>query len=397
MNGKKCILFVSHAATRNGATILLLRLLRWLKDHTDYRLDILVNGSGELIGEFQSIGRTTIWRNTDRVFGLLPPGHFRSKCESQLLKLLMLGRSYDLVYLNTSSVAAHLPILSMLTRNVLWHIHELEYALRNSMGDLQLRQLFPTAKRFIAVSSSVRETLVQRFSVPRNKVDLVHGFVSVPLVPIDDARSLRRQIHNDFGWPENAFVVGGCGALGWRKGTDVFLQIAQAMLRSADRDHTRFLWVGGGSTDEKLRFEHDVHSLGLEDCCRYVPATAAVMDYYYAMDVFALTSREDPFPLVMLEAGACRLPVVCFADSGGGPEFVGDDSGLIAPYLDVGVFANHLQTLHDSPELRRSLGAAGLAKVRSQYTVEVQGPKLLASIERCLSDGAARIISGPEA
>lgn len=55
MNAKKRILFVSHAATRNGATILLLHLLRWLKKHADYQLEILVNGSGELISEFQSM------------------------------------------------------------------------------------------------------------------------------------------------------------------------------------------------------------------------------------------------------------------------------------------------------------------------------------------------------
>lgn len=59
------------------------------------------------------------------------------------------------------------------------------------------------------------------------------------------------------------------------------------------------------------------------------------MDYDYAVDVFALNSREDSFPLVMLEASACCLPVFCFADSGGDPEFVTEDSGLVARYHDI--------------------------------------------------------------
>jgi len=384
----KRILFVSHAATRNGATILLLRLLSWLKEHTDYQLEILVNGSGELLRDFQSVGRTTIWHNSDRVFALLSPGTLRSKLEFQLLKFQMLGRRYDLVYLNTSSVASHAPVLKRLTGSVLWHIHELEYALRNTMSEQQIRQLFPLATRFVAVSNSVRDNLVQEFKVPLNKVDLVHEFVSLPQVSMDDAQFRRRQIREELGWPQSGFVVGGCGALGWRKGTDVFLQVAEAILRTAGQDHTRFLWVGGGSADEILRFEHDVHSLGLGRRCRYIPTTAAVMDYYYAMDVFALTSREDPFPLVMLEASACGLPVVCFAGSGGGPEFVADDSGLVAPYLDVEAFAKHLQTLQESPGLCREMGVAGIEKVRLRYVVEVQGPKLLASIERALSESS---------
>lgn len=306
--------------------------------------------------------------------------------ESQLLKLQLRGRFYDLVYLNTSSVASHAPILRRLTGSVLWHIHELEYALRNTMSERQISELFPQVRRFVAVSNSVRDNLVQNFKVPLDKVDLIHEFISVPHVSTEDAQLRRRQIREELGWPQHAFVVGGCGALGWRKGTDVLLQIAEAMLRTAGQDHTRFLWVGGGSVDEILRFEHDVRSLGLGDRCQYVPTTAAVMDYYHAMDVFALTSREDPFPLVMLEASACGLPVVCFAGSGGGPEFVAGDSGLVARYLDVEAFVKHLQTLQESPDLCRKMGAAGAQKVREHYVVDVQGPKLLASIERSLGE-----------
>jgi glycosyltransferase involved in cell wall biosynthesis len=93
----------------------------------------------------------------------------------------------------------------------------------------------------------------------------------------------------------------------------------------------RFLWLGGETTgDRVLEFAHDVQALGLQGVCQRVAANSNVFDYYCAMDVFALTSREDPFPLVMLEAGSLGIPVVCFAGSGGTQEFVQDDAGLIA-------------------------------------------------------------------
>jgi glycosyltransferase involved in cell wall biosynthesis len=390
MSLQKRILFVSHSASRNGATILLLHLLRWLKQHTDYQVDVLVNGSGELISELQSIGRTTIWHNPDRVFAMFSQRPSRPWLESQLLKLQMLGRSYDLIYLNTSSVASHVPVLARLTGSVLWHIHELKYALHKAENEGKLRQLFPLATRFVAVSGSVRDTLVQEFKVPVNKVDLIHGCVPVPFTSTDDAQTRRRRTREELEWPQDAFVVGGCGALGWRKGSDVFLQIAHGVLRSGKNHPTRFVWVGGGSVDESLQFQHDIRSLGLTDACKYVPATSAVMDYYYAMDVFALTSREDPFPLVMLEASVCHLPIVCFAGSGGGPEFVANDSGLIAPFLDVEAFVKHLQTLQESPGLCHTFGETGAEKVCRQYVVETQGPKIVASIERCLSESSVK-------
>jgi glycosyltransferase involved in cell wall biosynthesis len=390
------ILFVSHSATRNGATILLLHLLRWFRDHTDFQLEILVNDDGELLSEFRAIGRTIVWRSPLSFLN----GHLRNtwkdQLESHFLHWRMLGRSYDLIYFNTAAVASQLPILAVRGRSVLWHIHELEYALHSTIGAEQIRSLFPLATRFVVASHCVGDTLAKVFGVPRDKMDVVHEFIPLPVVSAEDAQSRRRTIRRKLGWPDDAFVVGGCGGLGWRKGTDLFLQIAEAVVKSDSRDQFRFLWVGGGEvSDESLRFEHDVHCLGIRRHCRRVPTTANVTDYYYAMDVFGLTSREDPFPLVMLEASACHLPIVCFAQSGGGPEFVAEDAGLIAPYLNVSMFAKHLMALRDEPDARRQFGACAAEKVRKCHTTERQARKVLSSINRCLgatcplnSDGA---------
>jgi glycosyltransferase involved in cell wall biosynthesis len=391
MNSRPRILFVSHAASRNGATILLLHLLRWLRANTDFEIETLVNGGGELVDEFKDVGPATVWRNPAFFMEALPRSlkvAWRPRFESACLNLRMTGRNYDLVYFNTSAVAHQVIPLARRARAVLWHIHEMEYALQLTMGGERIQKLFPFANRFIVVSEAVRQSMASRFHVPMEKMDLVNGFVAVPKHSTGEVASRRREIRRKLGWPEDAFVVGGCGALGWRKGTDVFLQVAARLCGSERNGGMRFLWVGGGGRgDEALRFDHDVRSFNLEERCRCVPTTAEVEDYYHAMDVFALTSREDPFPLVMLEAGACRLPTVCFSGSGGGPEYVADDAGLIAPYLDVAAFAAHLETLRDLPDLRRKLGTAAATKVQARHVVETQGPIMLASIRRCL-DGA---------
>ncbi|MGH9517137.1 MAG: glycosyltransferase family 4 protein [Terriglobales bacterium] len=385
MNHKKRILVVSHAATRNGATILLLDLLRWLKKHTGYQFDILVNGGGELIDDFRSIGLTTIWRNPDRVFAMFPQGFARRKYESYLLRLLMLRREYDLLYLNTSSVASHASALSHVASRILWHIHEMDYALHNSLGNTDAGRLLPLATRFVAVSTSVRDALVHNFAVPADKIDIAQGFVTVPSFSPEQAYTTRKRIHDQFGWPDHSFVVGGCGALGWRKGTDIFLQIAHWMTKSDTLGNRRFFWIGGGSRDEVLRFEHDIRCLGLQTVCKHLPSSGDVLKYYHAMDAFALTSREDPFPLVMLEAAASCLPIVCFAGSGGGPEFVGNDSGCVVPYLNVAAFVECLEQLRNQPDERRKMGQIGNRKVRTQFTADVLAPKILASIECCLA------------
>ncbi|MGE5644761.1 MAG: glycosyltransferase family 4 protein [Acidobacteriota bacterium] len=389
MNGRvPRILFVSHSASRNGATILLLHLLQWLRRNTDYRLEVLMNGTGALLPDFRKVCETRVWRAPGRVLNTLP-GRWRRSLEpwvdSHSLRLWLAGRRYDLVYFNTAVAAAKFSAAADYAGAVLWHIHELEYALRLAAGEASIDKLVKLANRFISVSGPVSSTLVDRFHVRPEQIDLVHGFVPAPPQAPEQAGAICREVRCRLGWPEDAFVVGGCGALGWRKGTDIFLQLAREM--SGGR--TRFLWVGGKPGDDAtLQFEYDLHMFGLEDRCALVPTTSSVLEYYLAMDVFALTSREDPFPLVMLEAAACNLPVVCFDSAGGGPEFVTGGAGLTAPYLDMKTFACQIEKLRLAPELRQQLGSAAAAKVRALHSVDMQGPKVLDSINRCLAAGA---------
>lgn len=386
---KPQILFLSHSASRNGATILLLHLLRWLKGQTNHQFEVLVIGRGELVEEFRALGPTKIWRSPAFLLGALPKrwhAALKPRLEAQLLKGLLRGRRYDLVHLNTVATWPHAPFLASRSRSLLWHVHELGYAVRLIMGDDGWRQTFSLARRFVAVSTSVRDTLVNAFDVPPDKVDLVHAFIPVVKLAAEDRRLRRERVRRELGWTENTFAVGGCGTLGWRKGTDLFLQAARAVHQKGS-ENIRFLWVGGEQGEDALQFDHDIRAMDLQTRCNRVPTTSKVLDYYCAMDVFALTSREDPFPLVMLESAALGLPTVCFAGSGGGPEFLGKDAGLIAPYADVGAFAAQLTTLNENGDLRRRLGSAAACRVQNFYAVEQQAPKLLQSMERCLHPG----------
>jgi glycosyltransferase involved in cell wall biosynthesis len=391
-NSPTRILFLCHSASLNGATILLLHLVRWLKTKVDWEIEVLVNGRGPLLDEFKSTCRTTVWRSPASLLNVLPKNWqnslqaYQKPLEALYMKALLSGRSYDLIYANTGATWQQVSILSKDAPALLWHIHELEYGLRLSVGEERINHVFKDIAKFVAVSNSVRDTLSREFKVPADRIDLVHGFVPLPDIASEEHQLRRQQVKIKLGWAQDTFVVGGCGSLGWRKGTDLFLQIAQIVSRTDGYENIRFLWVGGGNQDkESLEFDHDVRALGLQEQCRRVIATEEISDYYCAMDVFALTSREDPFPLVMLEAGAYNVPTVCFEGSGGGSEFIGEDADLVAPYLDIITFAALLMKLHDEPDCRAQFGKSALEKVRMHHTVECQGPKLLQSIEACLA------------
>ena len=118
---------------------------------------------------------------------------------------------------------------------------------------------------------------------------------------------------------------------------------------------------------------------------RFVGHQNNYLEYFAMFDALCLTSREDPFPLVVLECAALGKPVLCFADSGGTSEFIEDDCGTIVPYLDIQAMAADVVQLIDNPTLKKKLGLRGEAKVRQRHDVEIVGPRILEIIERCIA------------
>ena len=389
------VLFVCHSASRNGATILLLELLRWLRTQVDWEMDVLMYGTGPLLDSFRAVARTTVRRDPtvrlDALFGRSATG-LRSFIAPRMRAFALPRRRYDLVYCNTSATAADVAQLAARNGALLWHIHELGHVLRLFLSNDGAPAALQAATRFVAVSQAVKDVLCSEYRIEPRQVAVAHGFVAADDLPMDEARQRRARLRAALDWPQDAFVVGACGSLGWRKGTDLFVQIAHAMTQAPDGERTRFLWVGGHPAEEEaLRFSHDIDKLGLRDRCQLMHTTDHMADVYCAMDAFAITSREDPFPLVMLEAAAHALPVVCFDDAGGAGSFIGEDAGLAAPYLDTAAFARQLGRLRDDAALRLDLGSSGQRSVRTRYRVEVQGPLILDEMRACLRTARGRL------
>lgn len=84
--------------------------------------------------------------------------------------------------------------------------------------------------------------------------------------------------------------------------------------------------------------------------------------------IFAMTSRFEGFPMVLLEGMGAGLPVVTFAFRTGCRDLVADaETGLIVPQDDVPAFAAGLRALMADADRRVAMGAAGRAVI-DDYT-----------------------------
>ena len=99
------------------------------------------------------------------------------------------------------------------------------------------------------------------------------------------------------------------------------------------------------------------------------------LDYIATFDIFALLSREDPFPLVVMEAAALQVPTVCFDKAGGSAEFIEHDAGIVVPYLDCRAFANACLGLLSDPIQRKTMAAKAMERVRLHHDIDVIVPQ----------------------
>lgn len=178
----------------------------------------------------------------------------------------------------------------------------------------------------------------------------------------------RDQIRGALDIPADALMVLGVGFADLRKGIDLFISTAKeavGLLQTAD---IYFVWLGTAPDSESIKWlKHDLEKTDLLKRVRFVSSSVTPQDYYAAADIFFLSSREDPFPNVVLEAMSHGLPVVVFDGSGGAAEAIDSDSGRMVPYLDVGAAAKAIVELCQDGVLRQNLGRAARERIQCGF------------------------------
>jgi glycosyltransferase involved in cell wall biosynthesis len=126
--------------------------------------------------------------------------------------------------------------------------------------------------------------------------------------------------------------------------------------------------------------------MGLQDRVLLLPGLPKGPAAIAQLDVFTLLSREDPFPIVVLEAGAQGIPTICFEGSGGIPDLASREAVLSVPYLDLRAFARELHRLALNPEERQRIGEGCREIVLAEHTVETLAPQL----EKLITEGCCQ-------
>ena len=179
------------------------------------------------------------------------------------------------------------------------------------------------------------------------------------------------------GVPADATVVGTVGRLTYQKAPEDFL----AALAKLRRPGVVGVWIGGGELAERIG--RRVRALGI----RVVLAgqRTDVLDLLPAFDIFAMASRYEGLPTVIIEAMICGVPVVATAVNAVSDVVVPGETGILVPPQRPELLAAAIRYLLDAPAAAARMAALASARVAGRYGEPALRNALMAAYSRAPS------------
>lgn len=363
----KKILTITHDASLTGAPVLLLRLMKLLKER-GYTFNTLIGRGGVLTDSFKEVSdECTVFKKAakQKILRRLKNKVFPGNPGFNIKPLL---KNVDCVISNTITNGE---LLQLVKENsdvpVISYIHELETTVIDCTNPHFLKKALDLTDHFIVPADVVKKYLCETLGVSEQKISTLNYFIpGFNHVSQEDIQCFKTG--NSI---KSSFIVGACGSVQWRKGADVFIQVASLLFKKMPDLDIQFVWFGGRKDHyENQRMMYDIKRLELEEKILAIEGSLNASAFFKSIDLFLLTSREDPYPLVVLEAATEKIPTLCFNKNGGTGEFVGNDAGTIVNYLDVLSMVDGIRNYYCNRQLLKTHGNAARQKVKSLHQNE---------------------------
>lgn len=310
------LVLTGHNAFPAGAQMLLLNIARTLKEQFGFEIAFLLCGDGQLLEQFREVAATLVATDTASL----------ENASRNFVK-----RGYEGAIVNSVGSGSAAAYLKSGGLKVVSLVHEMPKLMSENHLEPYAKALAQHSDEVVFPSPIVRDAFLEHIGPVAGTVSIRPQGIYHQAPRIDGART---RIREELGLPADARIVLNVGYGDLRKGIDLFCAAARIVAESLPNVY--FVWAG----EIHLHLRNWIDDRPGSPNVRFLGHRTDVAALMSAADVFALTSREDPFPSVVLEAQSQGLPIVCFADAGGAADLVHDNRfGELAAYGDTKAFA----------------------------------------------------------
>ena len=182
------------------------------------------------------------------------------------------------------------------------------------------------------------------------------------------------------GIPTDARVAVWHGRVSiWQKGLDILLEVWKHICRQGIERNLRLLIVGTGKDSEQ--FHRRITEMQVSDVLwldEFMNDRNAIGRCLSAADVYVFPSRHEGFPVSVIEAMACGLPVVATEVQGIPDILMGGElsGGLVVPQEDSEALAHALGRILEDEAWSRELGHRARHRAETHFSHKTVGQQL---------------------
>ena len=349
----KKIIYVGHDACYNGAQILSLNIIKELSEKLNYNIEMLLLSGGPLEEEYKKYAYVTLLNKynkeqiSEKISNLKKNGYLSAIC-------------------NTSVVGNIVKLLHENEIRCISLIHELPKLIKNYHLEGSILKISKYADKIIFASSVVEKGFTSLVKTDNSKIIIrPQGLYKINKYK-NNKEEAKKCIREQLNIPQNSKIILFVGYADKRKGIDLYLNVAQKLIEKNKNYY--FVIVGDIETEmlnSNLRFFNDKK---YKDFIIRVGKQYDTSLYYAGSDLYLLTSREDPFPSVVLEAFDVGLPVIGFENAGGFADIINKSTGKLVKYENTQDMANAVEEILENKDLITSINKNTQFLIEQDYS-----------------------------
>lgn len=323
----KKILYVTHDTKYGGAQMLSINIIKFLKEKFNYDVSILAINGGYFEYEFKKYGDLY---NIDNDL---------NKANYVIKELKNSG--VDIAICNTVISGDLVKLLKDENYKVTTLVHELSGTIKQYNAQEKAENIAIYSDNIIFPSEYVKEDFKKIVSeYIENKSKIIPQGVFNSKRDYEDKNMIANELKRELNISQDSKIVLGVGYGDKRKGIDIFIDIANKI--SEKYKNIYFIWVGPINTDYVSTVCNNEY-LNNKNLI-FKDFTYDLEKYYLSCDLYLLTSREDPFPSVVLESMYHGLPVIGFDNAGGFVDIVKhNENGFIVDFENVSMMEKTIE------------------------------------------------------
>ncbi len=234
----------------------------------------------------------------------------------------------------------------------------------------------PGIAKIICVSEFIRQMVLGEIHQPE-RLAVVHSGIDLSKFNNPSNTLKNNRLRREFKIPNNQFLIANIAAIAPHKDYETFLETAEMLLKSGLPAH--FLAIGGdGGEEEEIRYL--IQKKSLQERVLLTGFRNDIPTILPEIDLLLFTSKTEGLGTTLLDAFACKVPVVA-SRTGGITELVEHGkTGLLCKVGDVDGFAWSVNSILFDNSLRKQLVENSFKKV--QYFSKQQMAESIIKIYR---------------